>query len=226
MTLNERIMKTIFAFLLLMSSTAIVHAQESENDELYSTTSSYSTLYKDFTDAVVYMKDGKELTTKANIFMVNSSLYYMHGPMTMQANMKTIDRVEFREKKQKFFVLDTLMAFVVDTVKGNELIAVKFIDVKAFVAQKKSSTILSNVVGMKLGDFVTSSHIDSKENPEFPVYFKYFYRLHGKIVPINDRDTYRLIPKDKQRVFKTVTQLPEFDWYDRTWLLKLLKYIS
>lgn len=204
---------------MLMASVAICMQAQSSVEM-----SKYATQYKDFQPAKIYMLHGDTIQATSNIFLKNSSLYFMRGSLMMQADMQNVVAVDFSDRH--YVKIDTLLAGVVGTYKGNELLCSRQIDMNAFISMKKNASMVTNM-DFSLNSYLNVQKLDmSNDDEEFPIHRIYFYYLNGKYVRINDRDLYRNIPKDKRGVFNTITQMNEFDWYDETWLMKLLKYIS
>ena len=91
---------------------------------------------------------------------------------------------------------------------------------------KKNAQVVTGLE-LSLNNYINVQHIDTDlGDEEFPIHRIYFFYYNGKYVPVNDRELYKYIPKEKRSVFNNVTKMDEFDWYDEAWLMKLLKYIT
>ena len=66
------------------------------------------TAYKQFKPSTITLKDGRELKQPlTNIFLKNSSLLYMSGANSMEANMENILSVKFDDR---FYIkIDTML---------------------------------------------------------------------------------------------------------------------
>ena len=77
------------------------------------------TVYKQFKPSTIMLKDGRELKQPlTNIFLKNSSLLYMNGTNSMEANMDNIISVKFDDRQ--YIKIDTMLYYLVDTI-GNDV---------------------------------------------------------------------------------------------------------
>lgn len=211
-------MKRYLTTLIIAFVFVLAHAQSSVE------MSKYPTQYKDFQPAKIYMMLGDTIKASANIFLKNSTLYFMRGSLMMQADMRNVVSVDFGDKQ--YVKIDTLLAAVVGNYKGNQLLCSRQIDMDAFGAIKRNASIVTNM-DFSLNNYLNVQKLEtSNGDEEFPIHRIYFFHYNGKYVRVNDRDLYKYVPKEKRGVFNTVTQMDEFDWYNETWLMKLLKYMS
>jgi hypothetical protein len=211
-------MKRIFATAVVTLIIIFAHGQSSVE------MSKYATQYKEFQPAKIYMMLGDTIKASANIFLKNSSLYFMRGSLMMQADMHNVVAVDFGDNH--YVKIDTLLAVVVGNYKGNQLLCTRQIDIEAFITMKKNATMVTNM-DFSLNNYLNVQKMEtSNGDEEFPIHRIYFFYYNGKYVRVNDRDLYKFIPKEKRGVYNTITQMDEFDWYNETWLMKLLKYIS
>ena len=73
------------------------------------------TVFPDFRPATAYMTDGKKVDIPmANIFLKNSSLLYLSGEVTKEANTKSLMRVDFADRS--YFRIDSVLAYPIDSV--------------------------------------------------------------------------------------------------------------
>ena len=106
-------MKKLVLFLLLTSGVLTTVAQTKTTTAETQTTTSL-TIYQEFQPATIHLVDGKQLRVGlANIFLKNSSLLYKSGQETKEANMKTLVKVEFKDRT--YFRIDSVLAYQVDT---------------------------------------------------------------------------------------------------------------
>lgn len=109
--------------LLVLAGILIVTVSAQEK----AVTTKITTVYDEFKPAVITLKNGSVIRHKqANVFMKNGSLLYKHGKTNMQANMNQIKTVDFGDRH--YCCIDTLLAYVVDSVAGNKLLCATLID--------------------------------------------------------------------------------------------------
>ncbi len=87
--------------------------------------------------------------------MANGALLYKHGKTTMQAEMKNVKKVDFADRT--YLKVDTILAYIVDTLKDNKLLCATLIDLEAY-----KSEILNNkqITNLELGSYVNVSTMD------------------------------------------------------------------
>ena len=104
-------MKRIVLLLLLTTGILAATAQ---------TTTTSLTAYQSFQPATIHLVDGRKLKVDhANIFLKNSGLLYISGHDTKEANLKTMAKVEFKDRT--YYRIDSVLAYQVDTVNHQEL---------------------------------------------------------------------------------------------------------
>lgn len=183
-----------------------------------------TTVYEEFQPAIIEMHNGKIINEKhANIFLKNSALLYKHGTVTKQADMNMIKSVAF--KNRKYYCLDTLLVYLVDSVDNNKLFCTTKIDLEAYRNQLLNNRQITNLeIRTQVNvSFMTLSEIDDSK---YPLINYFFYEIDGKIIKVHERTILSFIPKERRRIFKTITQQPDFSWSDKNCLLRLLKAIS
>jgi len=211
-------MKKLFILFILMLAITVAKAQSSVES------SKYPTQYKQFEDAQVYMALGDTINAKANIFLKNSRLYFLRNKLTMEADMNNVLAVQFKDRR--YVKIDTLLAAVLGTYKNNQLLCSRIIDMQSYINIKKNAQVITGME-LSLNNYINVQTIDTSQGDvEFPIHKIFFFYYNGKYVPVNDRELYKYIPKEKRGVFNNVTKMDEFDWYDEAWLMKLLKYIT
>ena len=171
-----------------------------------------ATLYREFKPSVIYLNDGRTLTQSlTNVFLKNSSLLYLKGSYTMEANMDNIRRVEFDDRQYE--VVENQLATVVDSLDGNMVYRVDFLDMEAYQTQLKNNI---NISSMSLGDQISTSTVDlnNEEDYKFPLVHKYYLHYGGETFPLHEREILRRLPKDKEvrRMFKTIISQNSFSW--------------
>ncbi len=184
-----------------------------------------ATLYREFKPSVIYLTDGRKMIQNlTNVFLKNSSLVYLKGTYTMEANMDNIARVEFDD--HKFDVIDKQLAEVVDSIDGNVVYRVDYLDMEAYQAHLKNNI---NISSMSLGDQISTTTIDlnNEEDYKFPLVHKYYMRYGGETFHVHEREIWRRLPKDKdvKRMFKTIISQSDFSWTSDASVSQLLRAI-
>jgi hypothetical protein len=208
-------MKRLVLFLLLATGALTMSAQ---------TTTTSLTEYQSFQPATIHLVDGKKLKVGfANIFLKNSSLLYMSGQDTKEANLKTLTKVEFKDRT--YYRIDSVLAYQVDTINHQPLYCAKRIDVVAWRGMLINNRQLSNI---DLGDMITYSanNLADQQDIHFPLINVYYLQINGKYVLAHERNLKRVLNKEKRRLMESVMSEPGFSWTSEASLFKLLKYIQ
>ena len=187
------------------------------------------TAFPEFRPATVYMADGKKMEIPmANIFLKNSSLLYISGELTKEANIKNLLRVDFKDRS--YIRIDSVLAYQIDTVGSNALFCAKVLDLKAYHQLiRNNSNItkldLNDLSSMNMFQFTTIDLQDTKDI-HFPVIPMYYYRIGNKFVLVHERHLKRAFDKENRRRMESVMNLPGFSWTDEKSLLKILEVIN
>ena len=207
-------MKKLVLFLLLATGVLTMSAQ---------TTTTSLTEYQSFQPATIHLVDGKQIKVEfANIFLKNSSLLYISGQDTKEANLKTLTKVVFKDRT--YYRIDSVLAYQVDTVNHQPLYCAKRIDVVAWRGMLINNRQLNNI---NLGDMITYSAntLADEQDIHFPLINVYYLQINGKYVLAHERNLKRVLDKEKRRLMASVMSEPGFSWTNEASLLKLLKYI-
>lgn len=183
--------------------------------------STKTTVYKDFQPAIIVLSNGKSITEKqANIFLKNGSLLYKHNKSIMQANMENVSSVRFSDRS--YLRIDTLLAYVVDTLKTNKLLCATLIDMESYANQIVNDRQITN---LELGGHVNISSIDNylSDDIKYPLVNYFFFEIDGKVIKAHERTLKKALPKAKQRMFNAIIQSPEFHWGEVESLTRILK---
>ena len=208
-------MKKSVLFLLLATGVLTMSAQ---------TTTTSLTEYQSFQPATIHLVDGKQIKVEfANIFLKNSSLLYISGQDTKEANLKTLTKVVFKDRT--YYRIDSVLAYQVDTVNHQPLYCAKRIDVVAWRGMLINNRQLNNI---NLGDMITYSAntLADEQDIHFPLINVYYLQINGKYVLAHERNLKRVLDKEKRRLMASVMSEPGFSWTNEASLLKLLKYIQ
>lgn len=187
------------------------------------------TAFPEFRPATVYLADGKKMVIPmANIFLKNSSLLYISGEVTKEANTRNLLRVDFKDRS--YIRIDSVLAYEVDTVGSNALYCAKVLDLKAYQQMLRNNSNITNLdinslTSMNMLQFSTIDLQDFKDI-HFPVIPLYYYRLDGKFVLVHERHLKRALDKENRRRMESVMNLQGFSWTDEKFLLKILEVIQ
>ena len=187
------------------------------------------TAFPDFRPATVFMADGKKMNIPmANIFLKNSSLLYLSGELTKEANTKNILRVDFNDRS--YVRIDSVLAYEVDSVGSKVLYCAKVLDLKAYKQMLRNNSNITNLdlndlTSMNMFQFSTIDLQDTKDI-HFPVIPLYYFRLNDKFVLVHERHLKRALDKEDRRRMESVMNLPGFSWTDEKSLLKILEIIQ
>ena len=184
------------------------------------------TVYKDFQPSIIQLKDGRLIKQNlTNIFLKNSSLLYMQGTNAMEANMDNIISVKFDDKT--YVKVDTILAYVVDSIGHDVLYCATVIDIDAYQNQLRNNNIVSNFSWGAGGTIQTSSmNLNTEEDYKFPLVDLYFYRINGQFVKCHERNLQYILNKEKKRIVRTFVTMDDFSWTEKESLMKLLKALQ
>jgi len=214
-------MKKVVLFIIMIVAAQVISAQI-RTPKL--------TVYKQFKPSVITLKDGRKLSQPlTNIFLKNSSLLYMNGTNSMEANMDNVVSVKFDDRL--YVKIDTLLCFQVDTIGNDALYCATIIDMPAYVQQLKNNQVISNIgfdFSGGMGGQMSTATIDisTEDDYNFPLIDIFYFRLNGKFVRTHERILERALPKEKRRMLRTFENMEGFSWTDRDSLLKLLKALQ
>ena len=185
-----------------------------------------ATLYPEFKPSVIYLNDGRKLKQSlTNVFLKNSSLLYLKGSYTMEANMDNIVRVEFDDKQ--FEVVEKQLAVIVDSVKGNIVYRVDYLDMEAYQERLKNNI---NITNISLGEQISTTTLDinNEEDYKLPLVHKYYMLYNGELFLLHEREIMRRLPKDgdTKRMFKTIVKKDGFSWTSDESVSQLLHAIT
>ena len=187
------------------------------------------TVFPEFRPATATMTDGKKMDIPmANIFLKNSSLLYISGELTKEANTKNLLRVDFKDRS--YIRIDSVLAYQVDTVGKNALFCAKVLDLKAY---KQLLINNSNITNLNMNDLLsmnmlqyTTVDIGDTQDIHFPVIPLYYYRINDKFVLVHERHLKRFFDKENRRRMESVMNMPGFSWTNEEFLLKILEVIK
>ncbi len=185
--------------------------------------------FDEYLPAKVYMSNGKVIQPRqANVFLKNATLLYKQGAVDMQANMEQIVSVSFGNVN--FIKINEQLAYVVDSIiiskdKEDLLLCTRLIDMDAYQQQVVNSQQLTNLT---LGDNIgmTTTDVAEADMLELPVVNHYYYRINGKFIKVHERNIKRIVSKEKYRLIRSITGLPDFSWGNEKFLIQILGIIS
>jgi hypothetical protein len=182
-----------------------------------------TTVYETYQPARVKLTSGNVTFQKqVNVFLKNGRLLFKKGKLDMEADMRTIESVEFSDR---FYVcIDTILATVIDTVGTNRLLCTTTIDLEAFTAQKINDRMITNI---SMGDQVSATSMEAPDEDNlYPLVNKYFFEIKGKIVEVHERVLLRLLPKKERDRLNFYMQQPNFSWADKDCLHQVLELFN
>lgn len=180
-----------------------------------------TTVYEEFKPAVITLVDGKTFRIpQANVFLKNSRLVYKKGATTMLAMMGNIKSVGFDDRV--YFRVDTVLAYIVDTINSKKLLSATVIDIEAYKRYLMNNSQITNI---SLGDQIGVSTIEaySHDDMRYPLINYYYFDVSGKYIPVHERSINRELPKEKRRLFKAIMQEPGFNWANTQFLMQILR---
>lgn len=181
------------------------------------------TVYQEFQPATIHLVDGRQLKVGfANIFLKNSSLLYKSGQETKEANLKTLTKVDFKDRT--YYRVDSVLAYQVDTVGHQHLYCAQRIDFEAWRGLMINNRIMTN---LSVGDLLsyTATNLSDEQDIHFPLVNVYYFQIDGKYVLAHERNLKRVLDKEKRRLMASVMSEPGFSWTSEASLLKLLKML-
>lgn len=184
-----------------------------------------STLYRDFKPSVITLKDGRTLRQPfTNVFLKNSSLVYLKGEYTMEANMDNIATVAFDDRT--YTNINGQLAYLIDSVGQNRLYCVELFDQDTYERNLRNNT---NISGLTLGgDQISTTTVDlnNEDDYKLPVFCHYYYLLDHQFIRVHERDLNRRLSKEQRTMMKRIVSTPDFSWQSPQSLLTLLKAVS
>ena len=183
-----------------------------------------ATLYRSFKPSVITLKDGRKLNQNlTNVFLKNSSLLYLKGEYTMEANMDNILAVDFNDRS--YVVIGNQLAWVLDTIQGNALLCIELFDKEGYERNLRNNV---NISSLDLGDQISMSTVDlnNEEDYKMPVFRHFYFRLDGKYVKVHERDLSRCLDKEQRTMMKRIVHLDDFSWQSEESLKLLLRTLT
>ncbi len=183
-----------------------------------------ATLYRNFKPSVITLVDGRKMQQQfTNIFLKNSSLLYLKGEYTMEANMDNIAAVDFDDRS--YIKIGQQLAYVVDTVKSNGLYCVELFDKESYERNLKNNV---NISSLDLGDQISYSSVDmnNEEDYKLPVFRHFYFLINGQFVKVHERDLSRKLSKNQRTMMKRIIGTPDFSWQSESSLKLLLKSLT
>ncbi len=186
-----------------------------------------ATLFNEFKPSVITLMNGHKVKQQfTNIFLKNSSLVYLQGEYTMEANMETIAKVEFEDRT--YININNQLAYMVDSVGSNQLYRIDLFDMVAYNQQIRNNINISNM-GFENGAITpTTMDLNGEDDYKLPIFSHYYYLYNGEFIKVHERDVSRALPKDKdlRRKYRTIIGLDTFSWNDSKSLMQLLEAIT
>lgn len=210
----KRIIGTLFATFLFTNAWAQVFAGYSNR----------TTAYETYQPARVTLTTGKVIMQKqANVFLKNGRLLFKNGKHDMEADMRQIETVDFADRS--YVRVDTILAFVVDTVAKNRILCTTTIDLEAFNKQKLNDRTISS---LRLGDQqINAASLEAPDDDnQYPLVNNYYLEIDGEIVRCHERVLRRMLPKTKRSRLDFYLSQPDFNWSDKKCLRQVLELFT
>ena len=182
------------------------------------------TAFNDFRPAQVSLTDGRTLKVpKANIFLKHSTLIYKSGNSVKEANMRTVKAVDFDDRH--YVKIDTVLAFLVDTVEANAVYQQQVIDREAYEASFRNDRMIT---GIQFGEQINLITLDPQRDSTavYPVINTFYYKYNGKMVKVHDRELWRMLPKEKRRIMQSMMAEEGFSWARRESVVRMLQALT
>ena len=182
------------------------------------------TAFNDFRPAQVSLTDGRMLKVpKANIFLKHSTLIYKSGNSVKEANMRTVKAVDFDDRH--YVKIDTVLAFLVDTVEANAVYQQQVIDREAYEASFRNDRMIT---GIQFGEQINLITLDPQRDSTavYPVINTFYYKYNGKMVKVHDRELWRMLPKEKRRIMQSMMAEEGFSWTRRESVVRMLQALT
>lgn len=216
-------MKKLLFIVLACISASICDAQDNGPKKQFV---KHTTVYENFKPAIIKTTDGKTVNMKqANIFMKNSKLLYKSNGQNKQANINTIESVDFGDRQ--YVRADSLLAYVVDSADDNLLLCATLIDIEAMKNIMDNERLITSLE-IKDNDYinVTTSEKKAIEDIEYPVVNVYYFRVGNKTIKAHERNVKQVISKDKRRMLTSEMSAPGFSWSDEQSMKNVLKLLQ
>lgn len=186
------------------------------------------TLYRQFKPSTITLKTGQKIKQSlTNVFLKNSTLVYLKGEYTMEANMDNIATVEFDDRT--YVNINNQLAYLIDSVGGNCVYRIDIFDMEAYNAQLRNNVNI-NAVPSFAGDMISTTSVDlnTEEDYKFPVFPHYYLSYNGEIFKAHEREISRRLPKDDdiRRKYRSAIGMDNFSWTDDASVVSVLKAIT
>lgn len=209
-------MALVVAALLVCNPATTAQAQDDNTSRV--------TAFNDFRPAQVSLTDGRTLKVpKANIFLKHSTLIYKSGNSVKEANMRTVKAVDFDDRH--YVKIDTVLAFLVDTVEANAVYQQQVIDREAYEASFRNDRMIT---GIQFGEQINLITLDPQRDSTavYPVINTFYYKYNGKMVKVHDRELWRMLPKEKRRIMQSMMAEEGFSWTRRESVVRMLQALT
>lgn len=199
-------------------------AQQAQEDRR--TTRIYE--FPSFRKATVLQSFGRTVEATANILLTNSSLVYRANDTVYVASNPSIVGVVFEDSVRYLLVEEHVLGREVASQNYNSLLRVTTIDKKRYKEETGGGVnpqFLNIDMGIAGGNFFLDIDGDKWNELEgYPLKDKYYFSLHGVIVPANQTAVKKYIKPDMRTAFKNLMNDRWWSWKDQESLKLLLMY--
>lgn len=137
--------------------------------------------------------------------------------------MKTIKSVDIGDRH--YLRIDTVLAFLVDTVESNAVYQQQVIDREAYEASFRNDRMIT---GIQFGEQINLITLDPQRDSTavYPVVNTFYYRYNGKLIKVHDRELWRQLSKEKRRIMQSIMSEPGFSWTRRESVVRMLQGLT
>jgi len=191
-------------------------------------------LYENFSEGTIYFTGNKEVKSKLNIHLLESSLHYLQDGNIYQAN--THDILEAEIGNDKFICEDGKLMKIISEVKSNKLLKLTVGDFESLLSNKGAYGASSNTQAVK---DLSSLEIRGLNNPAHgymlqeknegrivPLKETYYLLLDKKMIPATKRDIEKYLNDSDKDKWKGFLKENKIKWKDEQKLALLLNYFT
>ncbi len=191
-------------------------------------------LYENFSEGTIYFTGNKEVKSKLNIHLLESSLHYLQDGNIYQAN--THDILGAKIGNDKFICEDGKLMKTISEVKSNKLLKLTVGDFESLLSNKGAYGASSNTQAVK---DLSSLEIRGLNNPAHgymlqeknegrivPLKETYYLLLDKKMIPATKRDIEKYLNDSDKDKWKGFLKENKIKWKDEQKLTLLLNYFT
>ncbi len=214
----------LFIVLLMVPVLSYVAAQEP--------TTTWPYIFKDFTEATVYMSKGGKIEYKANVHLAKSTLHYIADDMINEVRGRDILLVDFGGRK--FMNVNNSLMEVVEEVEGGFIAMLREINFTELnetggAYGSSSATTSTKALSSLEGIGSITTHMLQQDNKNsgkvLPLQSSYYIVTEGRVYPANKSMIEDFLPVDKKAAFKAFVKQNKIKWNNPQSLIKLVEVL-